>query len=442
MELVIACSNHASHPYIKEINMELLRAKGTEDYEPERKILRETIISSLKKVFERYGFNTLETPILELYSTLSAKYAGGAEILKETFRLKDQGDRDLGLRYDLTVPLARFIAMNPQIGFPFKRYQIEKVFRDGPVTKARIREFWQCDVDTVGVKNLRADVEIIKLALDVMKELKLKCKIKVNNRKLLNEMCAYANIQENKESVILSIDKMYKIGKEGVMKELREKKIPEGSIKKIFTLISGSGTNLQKLERIEKKMKGQGVQELKEAFRYFGKEVEFDPCLARGLSYYTGTIFEIVLKDENLGCSVGGGGRYDNMIGGFSGNREIPAVGISFGLEPLTWAVSQKKTMVKSVTQLYVIPINTFSKSLKIVEKLRASGLNVDIDLNNRNISKNLNYANALGIPYVLFIGEDELKKKKVKLRDMKTGKEQFLSVEKVVSFLKKEFSS
>ena len=147
--------------------MTLERAKGTEDFPPEKKILRNEIISKLQKVFERYGFNPLETPILERYSTLSAKYAGGSEILKETFKLQDQGKRDLGLRYDLTVPLARFIAMNPQIGFPFKRYQIEKVFRDGPVTKARIREFWQCDVDIIGVKSMSADVEIIQLAIDI-----------------------------------------------------------------------------------------------------------------------------------------------------------------------------------------------------------------------------------------------------------------------------------
>ena len=198
--------------------MELKRAKGTEDFIPEDKLVRNEIVSTLKKVFERYGFNPLETPILERYSTLSARYAGGAEILKETFRLKDQGKRELGLRYDLTVPLCRFVAMNPQLSMPFKRYEIGKVFRDGPITRARVREFWQCDVDIVGVKSTIADVEIIKLAIAAMKDLKLKCKIKVNNRKLLNEIIEYAGVKKDKLNVILSIDKLYNIGKDNVIK--------------------------------------------------------------------------------------------------------------------------------------------------------------------------------------------------------------------------------
>ena len=416
--------------------MELKRAKGTEDFPPEKKILRNEIVTKLQKVFERYGYNPLETPILERYETLSAKYAGGSEILKETFQLRDQGDRQLGLRYDLTVPLARFIAMNPQIAFPFKRYQIEKVFRDGPVTKARIREFYQCDVDVIGVKSISADIEIIQLALDALKELNLKGIIKVNSRKLLNDIIEYSNITKDKDSIIFSIDKLYKIGKENVEIELKEKGLGENQVKEIMSLISVSGTNDQKLEKISKKINTEGIRELKEILKFFKKDVEFDPTLARGLSYYTGTVFEIVLKDKSLGCSIGGGGRYDNMIGAFKEGKEIPAVGISFGLEPITFTLGNLRKPKKTITQIYIIPIKTFKESIKVAKKLRDGNINVDLDLNDRNISKNLNYANKLEIPYVIFIGKEELKQKKVKIRDMKTGKEKLLTIQQIIKLL------
>lgn len=417
--------------------MRLERAKGTEDYPPEKKILRDEVVRTLMRVFEKYGFDPLETPILERYETLSAKYAGGAEILKETFKLKDQGNRNLGLRYDLTVPLARFIAMNPQISFPFKRYQIEKVFRDGPVTKARIREFWQCDVDIVGSKSILADVELVQLALDALKALQLKCAIKVNNRKLLNEIMEYADVKDP-DSAILGIDKLYKIGEGGVEKELQEKKLSKEQIKKIMEIISVRGSNKEKLDKIQKKIDKEGIKELREILKYFNGNVEFDPALARGLSYYTGMVFEIVLKNKSLGCSLGGGGRYDNMIGSFAGRGEIPATGISFGLEPLTLVLSQRKTK-KTNVQVFIVPIKTTSKSLAIAKKLRDAGIKTDIDLIDRSISKNLNYANKKEIPYVLFIGEKELKLKKIKIRDMKSGNEKLLSLSEVIKKIKKK---
>lgn len=416
--------------------MKLTRPKGTEDYPPEKKILRNEIVDTLKNVFERYGFNPLETPTLEKYSTLSSKYTGGSEILKETFKLKDQGKRQLGLRYDLTVPLARFIAMNPQLPFPFKRYQIEKVYRDGPISKSRIREFYQCDADTIGPKNLLADVEIIQLSLDAVKELNLKCKIKINNRKLLNEIIEYLKIKKDKDSIILSIDKLYKIGSNNLKKELKQKGLSQDQIKKLTSILLVTGNNKEKLEKISKKINKEGIKELKQVLKYFKNNVEFDPSLARGLSYYTGTIFEVVIKDKSLGCSIGGGGRYDNMIGSFTGKEKIPAVGISFGLEPLTTVLENLRKTKKTVTQVYIIPIKTLDKSLKIANKLRNDNINVDIDLNNRNISKNLNYANNLQIPYVIFIGNEELKQKKINLRNMKTGKEKLLAIDKIKNFI------
>ncbi|MEK6826295.1 MAG: ATP phosphoribosyltransferase regulatory subunit, partial [Nanoarchaeota archaeon] len=334
-------------------------------------------------------------------------------------------------------PLARFIAMNPQISFPFKRYQIEKVFRDGPVTKARIREFWQCDVDIVGSKSILADVELIQLALDVLKALQLKCAIKVNNRKLLNEIMEYADVKDP-DSAILGIDKLYKIGEGGVEKELQEKKLSKEQIKKIMEIISVRGSNKEKLDKIQKKIDKEGIKELREILKYFNEDVEFDPALARGLSYYTGMVFEIVLKNKSLGCSLGGGGRYDNMIGSFAGRGEIPATGISFGLEPLTLVLSQRKTK-KTNVQVFIVPIKTTSKSLAIAKKLRDAGIKTDIDLIDRSISKNLNYANKKEIPYVLFIGEKELKLKKIKIRDMKSGNEKLLSLSEVIKKIKKK---
>ena len=308
------------------------------------------------------------------------------------------------------------------------------------MTKARIREFWQCDADIIGVKSMLADVEIIQLAIDGVKELGLKCKIKVNNRKLLNEIITYSGTNKDPDSVIIIIDKLYKIGIEGVRKELKEINLSEEEIKKIVSVISVSGTNKEKIEKISKKINKQGINEIKEVFKYFGKEVEFDPTLARGLSYYTGTVFEIVLQDKTLGCSLGGGGRYDNMIGSFAGREEIPAVGISFGLEPMNAVMETKEKQKKTLTQVYVIPIKTTEKSIKIAKKLRDEGIKTDIDIMGRNISKNLNYANKMEIPYVIFIGEEELKQNKLKLRDMKTGKEKLLKIDEISKLIKNNY--
>src|SRR3990167_6624489 len=193
--------------------MELQLPKGTRDFSPEEKILRDKIVDTLKEVFELYGFAPLDTPILEKFDVLASKYAGGAEILKETFKLKDQGGRDLGLRYDLTVPLARYIGMNPNIKMPFKRYQIGEVFRDGPVASARYRQFLQCDVDVIGSSSMATDAEIVSLVYMVFCKLNLEVAVKINNRKLLNDILDYCGVEKDKqESIILSIDKLEKFG--------------------------------------------------------------------------------------------------------------------------------------------------------------------------------------------------------------------------------------
>ncbi len=419
--------------------MELLNAKGTRDYAPEEKILRDRIFAKITAVFERYGFVPLETPILERYDVLSSKYTGGAEILKETFKLQDQGKRELGLRYDLTVPLSRFLAMNPQLRMPFKRYQIGPVFRDGPIEQGRVREFYQCDADIIGVKNEVADAECLNAALDAYKEIGLDVFIKVNNRKILQGIIEYSGEKKQQESVILTIDKLYKVGVEGVSKELRGKGIAQEVITKILEILSLQGTNDKKLTQLEKILpQNEGIQELQRLLHYVNnkKDLEFDVSLARGLAYYTGNIFEIVLRSKELGCSVGGGGRYDKMIGELAGNnKEYPAVGISFGFERI-FGILKKDITQKTLCQIYVIPIKTFDKSLAIVQQLRDKKINCDVDLLQRNVGKNLEYASKLGIPYVLFIGEDELQQGKLKLRDMQSGTEELLKVEDVIKRL------
>ena len=424
--------------------MESQLPKGTRDFKPEEKILRNKIVDTLKEIFELYGYAPLETPILEKFDILTSKYAGGSEILKETFKLRDQGDRELGLRYDLTVPLARYIASNPAIKLPFKRYQIGEVFRDGPTASARYRQFTQCDTDIIGCKELLADAEIVSLADAAFKKLNLECTIKINNRKILNDILNFFGVAEIKnEGAILSLDKLEKFGTAAVKNELIEKGINDDTSTKIIDTVRVKGSNSEKISQLKNILKkSDGVREIEELLSYLELmeiNIELDVSLARGLSYYTGTIFEIFLKDSNVKSSVCAGGRYDKMIGSLIGSRDFPAVGISFGLDRIYDAVAEKNEIkTKTPAKVYVIPIKALGEGINIVKTIRESGINTDIDLMGRNPSKNLEYANSLGIPYVLFVGEDELRQNKFKLKDMKSGKEEMLKIDEIVERLKK----
>ncbi len=418
--------------------MKLQLPKGTRDFNPEEMIMRNKIVDTLKSTFELYGYPPLETPTSERYDILASKYAGGAEILKETFKLKDQGNRDLGLRYDLTVPLARFVGSNPNLKLPFKRYQIGKVFRDGPVESARYRQFTQCDVDIIGCKEMTAEAELVSLTDLVFKKLSFDFTIKINNRKLLNDILKYCKVDKSKiEETILSIDKLEKFGLESVKKELKEKKINEKTTNQILKTISIKGSNNEKIKKLKKIIKNSEsldeIERLLNSLKSLNIDVEFDASLARGLSYYTETVIEVFLKNSKVKSAVCAGGRYDKMIGDFLGRGDYPAVGISFGLDRIYDAYLEKnKEEKKTVTQVYIIPINTFDESMKIAEELRREGVNVDIDLAGKGPSKNLKYANSLNIPYVLFIGEEELKQGKVKLKNMKTGEEKLLTAAEI----------
>lgn len=422
--------------------MDLQIPKGTRDVIPEEKILKDKIVNTLKEIFELYGYAPLETPILEKFDVLSSKYAGGAEILKETFKLKDQGGRELGLRYDLTVPLARFVGMNSTIKMPFKRYQIGEVFRDGPVASARYRQFTQCDVDVVGSSSMIADAEIITLTYAAFSKLNLDVVVKFNSRKLLNDILDYCGIEKNKqEAVILSIDKLDKFGANVVKNELKEQKIESEKADKIINIINIKGNNDGKASQLKKLLKNsEGLNEIEQLSSYLmdmNCEADFDVSLARGLAYYTGTVFETFLKNSNVKSSVCGGGRYDSMIGALLGKGGYPAVGISFGVDRIYDSIVEKKEMKqKTNTQVYVLPIKTLNESMKIAQQLRNAGIKTDIDSMERGPSKNLEYANSLGIPFVIFVGKKELEENKLKLRDMESGKEEMLEIDEIIKRL------
>ncbi|MCK4531589.1 MAG: histidine--tRNA ligase, partial [Candidatus Aenigmarchaeota archaeon] len=372
---------------------------------------------------------------------LSAKFAGGSEIVKEIFKLKDQGGRELALKYDLTVPMCKVVGMNPNIPKPFKRYQIQPVWRDGPVKLGRYREFWQCDVDVVGTKGMLADAEVLAIANEAFSTLGFDFMIKVNNRKLLNGILDYAGIKENKMEAILSIDKLEKFGIKTVKDELETKGFEKKQTENVLKVLKLKGGNKEVLAKVGKIMKSgegkEGVRELKELLEYcglMGFEIQIDISLARGLEYYTGPVYEIYLKKSKVTSSVAGGGRYDKMIGMYIGRGEYPATGISFGFEPILEALKGKERneTKKTVTQVLVIPIQTLKESIKIAKTLRKLGVKTEIDLMGRGISNNLSYANSMGIPYVLFVGKREIKEKKFKLRDMKSGKEKMLKLEEI----------
>ena len=420
-------------------------AKGVRDIPPEEKIVMNRVVETLRQAFELYGFAPLETPILERYETLAAKGGAGEESdsLKETFTLTDQGERKLALRFELTTSLARFIAMNPQLKLPFKRYEMGPVFRDGPIKLGRYRQFWQCDIDTVGCKSMLADAEILAIVQEAFQRFDLKILIKVNNRKLINGILEQCGIKD-KELAIIAIDKLDKIGVKGVIEELIQRGYNREQIDKLFSLIKEKITLKELKSKIKNPEGLEGLKELEDLFDYLKtmkvNTAIFDVSLARGLGYYTGTVFEAFAVSGPVTSSLAGGGRYDQMIGKFAGGgREIPTVGIAFGLAPIMDVLkSQQQFKEKNLAKAFVIPIQTLKESLKIVQQLRKKKIAVDMDLSGRGMGKNLEYASTLGIPYCIIIGGNELQQNKILLRDMESGKQELLNLKEIVKKLKK----
>jgi histidyl-tRNA synthetase len=422
--------------------------KGMRDFPPRDMILRNKVISIVKSTFEKYGFEPFETPAIELAKTLKGKYGEEEKLIYE---FEDRGGRKLALRYDQTVPLVRYIVENPEIQKPFKRYVIGKAWRAEEVRQGRYREFYQCDIDTVGAKSILADAEVVACAVEALKNLNLgNAIVKVNNRKVLTAIIKYAGVDEKKViQAIRTIDKLDKIGQEGVKEELKKLKLGYNEIQKIIEVISISGkpdSVILKAKGIIGKIKEgiKGLKELQElisSLNKFGiKNYVVDLSLARGLDYYTGNIFEIISEDRNIG-SIGGGGRYDNLISKLSnGKIDLPAVGISLGIERIIEVIKNKKLIQtpSTVVEVYVLPINknVLEEAIKIAKTLREAGFNCEIDLMERKISKQLEYVSSKGIPKVVIVGEKDLANNEITIRDMKTGKEEKVSINNIVDVL------
>lgn len=337
--------------------------------------------------------------------------------------------------------------MNSNMKMPFKRYEIGKVFRNGPVKAGRSREFIQCDVDVVGVKSMMAEAELMIMANDIYKMLGLDIYISFNNRKLLSGIIKTTGISEQLEgTVILSLDKLEKIGEKGVKDELINKGLTLEEVSKLFSIIMMNEEKM--LEELPNNPPNdlieQGINELNNLIYYMEsvgiKDVcRFSPCLARGLEIYTGTVFEVFLSDGSISSSLSGGGRYDNIIGAFLNNaNEYPAVGITFGLDVIYSALENKYTEIETpAAQVYIIPIGTESQSLNLVTRLRRKNISADIEMDKRKLRKSIEYAGKQKIPFVVVIGEDEMKCGRVRVRNMKDGIETEIDINKLELFFK-----
>ncbi len=421
---------------MKMKKMDYQNVKGTQDYLPEAEVIRREVRRTLEDVFIQYGCKPLETPILNYTELLASKYAGGAEILEEMYTLTDRGERDLALRYDLTIPFAKVAAMNPTIPMPFKRYEIGKVFRDGPIKAGRFREFTQCDVDIVGAESQVAEAELMMMAVDAFGKLDMKVTIQYNNRKLLTGILEVFGVEEDRiNQAVLILDKLEKIGVDSVISELSDLSIADSTNQLIQQFLTDSDNNrLGYFESYadQNDQIREGLDELKELTSYLefleiNEQCVFNPFLARGLEIYTGTIYEIFLTDGSITSSIGSGGRYDNAIGGLLGTGEnVSTVGISFGLDVIYAAImTTKQNGMKSATvDYYIIPLGTGKEALRVANDLRKKGYIVELEMSSRKLGKLLEKANKEGVRNVIVIGEEEVRKNQFKVKDMVTGEE------------------
>ena len=415
--------------------------KGMRDLLPQNMLRRNLVLQKIKTIFETFGFLPLETPAMERKETLMGKY--GDEGSKLIFKILargeagKRGETDLALRYDLTVPLARVVAMNPSLNLPFKRYQIQPVWRADRPQKGRFREFYQCDVDIVGTDNILAETECITIVHHALKSLGFtQFTIRLNDRRLLRAMVASIDALEQEFQILGALDKLDKIGKEGVRNDLLKLGLQEAQIQKLFTQLDGGeiegseSTDIEAaLEDIRQKSIQMGVDP---------KCVQLDRTLARGLDYYTGPVFETILHDANIG-SVSGGGRYDGLIGMFSG-RDIPAVGVSLGLERLLVILEEREGAEKIVgTQVWVTVFNKDLEqySLQVARKLRESGIKTDVSFKSNKLSKQFKEAHKRHIPHVVVIGPDDVETGHIQWKNMTTGEQKTCLVEELIEALR-----
>ena len=406
---------------------------------PNEQILFEQMKNTIEQTYRQYGFLPIDTPIIELSDVLLAKAGGETE--KQIYRF-EKGDTDLSLRFDLTVPLAKYVAKNyGNLSFPFRRYQIGKVYRGERTQKGRFREFYQCDIDVIGDGELSIlnDAELPSVIYTVFKRLGFdNFTIRINNRKLLNGLFIEIGQEDNSTEILRIIDKIDKIGKEAVESELLRLNLNKEHVKKIMKFILIQGTNQEKIQqleelKIENEQFNQGLEEIKQVLKYVGifgvpeGNYQLDLTIARGLDYYTGTVYETFLNDYRELGSVCSGGRYENLADYYT-DKKLPGVGISIGLTRLFYKLNELqliKAEKKSVADVLIISmVDDMEVPIKIASKLRNEGKKVEIYLNNKKLKAKFKYDDKLEIPYVIIIGEDEIANNIVKIKNMETGEE------------------
>ena len=442
--------------------------KGTRDFSPVEMMRRNYIFQTIRTVFERHAYLPIETPSMENLSTLMGKY--GEEGDRLLFKVLNSGDFthgvdmsetsstrlasqicEKGLRYDLTVPFARYVVQHQnEITFPFKRYQMQPVWRADRPQKGRYREFYQCDADVVGTNSLLNEAELMQITSEVFQKFGINVVIKVNNRKVLSGIADVLGEPDKITDICTAIDKLDKIGREAVCAELAERGLTAQAIEKLQPFFEFSGSNDEKLDKLAKifansEIGTKGVEELREMLDYadvLGVEtpVELDITLARGLNYYTGAIFEVKAQDVSIG-SISGGGRYDNLTGIF-GLKNVSGVGISYGAERIYDVLNELQLFPKSLEcPVKVLFINFGAAeeryALAALKQLRAAGITAEIYPDRAKMGKQMTFANNKGIPFVVLVGEDEMKENVFTVKNMETGEQQKLSLEKMMEVVR-----
>ncbi|MCX6815149.1 MAG: histidine--tRNA ligase [Candidatus Aenigmarchaeota archaeon] len=425
--------------------------KGTRDFLPQEMAVRQYVFDIVREVFERFGFEPLETPAIESWELLSRKGGGGEDIKKEVYYFRDKGDREIGLRFDLTAPLGRVVASNPQIPKPFKRYQIAPVWRYDNPQAGRYREFWQADADIVGSEKMDCEAECLVASAAILEALGFRdFAIKLNNRKILNGIIEFLQIPKEKApDVFRALDKLEKFGEIEVLKEILKAGVKQAKARKLLEMIKARGSPSTILERERKRLQSysiakQGMDELEQIVRKceaygIARKLIIDLSLVRGLDYYTGPIFEISVRTKKDIGSIAGGGRYDNLVEAYGG-RWTPAVGISLGIERICEIMDSEK-MVKHLetkTRVFVAVADEglTENAMFVAQKLRAAGINTQIELMGRPLKKQLEYVDRAKIPFVVIVGEKELKKGKYTVREMAKRKQGQFSLDKIIKVL------
>ncbi len=446
--------------------------KGTRDFSPVEIARRNYIFDTIKQVFQLYGYNPIETPSMENLSTLMGKY--GEEGDRLIFRILNSGDylskvdsSDLNLkdsnkisaqicekalRYDLTVPFARYVVQyQHEISFPFKRYQIQPVWRADKPQRGRYREFYQCDVDVIGSDSLYNEAELVKIVDDIFKALNINVLVKLNNRKILTGIAEFIGESDKIIDITIAIDKLDKIGLDNVKLELASKGLSTDAIKKLEPVLLLQGTNEEKLDKLGEILKSSevgllGISEIKEVFDIIGKmsiniPVELDLTLARGLNYYTGAIIEVKALDVAIG-SISGGGRYDDLTGIF-GLSGVSGVGISFGADRIYDVLYElKKFPENTETSTNVIAINFGENELRynieVLNELRKQGIKCQLYPEPAKMKKQMQYASKAGVPFVIMAGQEEIDSKTLTLKNMTSGDQKTVNIQEAIDIIKK----